>query len=289
MPPRKRKLASILGKGETTAVEKRAEAVPTEARPPSRQRRDPPLHQANDRAAKGKEPALSNPDSSDLSQEEDYHEVQAAHNPPGGSRSTAAGLLPVAGARQGNGARQARRSLASGVVSTFFVPHKGGSARSVAELHLNADDETSLRAVVAALPERFPIQKAALRARYREQFGKWWSQWRSGHSLLFYGLGSKQSLLDEFARECSGDGACLAIDGLHPGVTARQVLANVAALARQTRAGHYRQAAPQDLLRTISDEMATRRVYVVLHNIDGPGEGRHGSVPCTRPFLVCCL
>ena len=63
------------------------------------------------------------------------------------------------------------------------------------------------------------------------QFGRWWAQLRSGSSLLLYGFGSKHDLLTSFAKEWTTDGACFAVNGLHPGLTAKQVgrLAVVAA------------------------------------------------------------
>lgn len=46
---------------------------------------------------------------------------------------------------------------------------------------------------------------------------------RQRFSLLFYGFGSKRSLLEAFADETLTDGGVLACDGLAPGVNAKQV------------------------------------------------------------------
>lgn len=45
----------------------------------------------------------------------------------------------------------------------------------------------------------------------------------AGNSLLFYGFGSKHDLLQRFARCEAEDGACLLVEGLTPGMTAKQV------------------------------------------------------------------
>lgn len=48
------------------------------------------------------------------------------------------------------------------------------------------------------------------------------------------------------------------------------------AAVKQTKAAHYRGCSPDDLLDLLaSDE---RRLYIVLHNIDGPGEAAGGCL-----------
>jgi hypothetical protein len=114
------------------------------------------------------------------------------------------------------------------MVSTFFRDqHVKGSSRTLADLGLDAAGEEgeSLRELLASLPERHRPEKAALRRRQHEQFGRWRAQLRAGNSLLLYGFGSKFELLSRFAREQARDGACLAVNGLQPGLTVRQASA----------------------------------------------------------------
>lgn len=47
---------------------------------------------------------------------------------------------------------------------------------------------------------------------------------RGGHSLLFYGFGSKLELLERFAREVLTDGIVLAVHGYRPMIKVRQAL-----------------------------------------------------------------
>lgn len=136
---------------------------------------------------------------------------------------------------RGRAASPDRPPAASHLVSSFFQGHAAvaGSRRTLADLQLEGlagetgDDAAaaSLRDLLAALPERHAAEKAALRRRLAAQFGRWWAQLRTGNSLLFYGFGSKHELLQRFAREQlgRGDGACLAVNGLQPGLTAKQV------------------------------------------------------------------
>ncbi|EFN52388.1 hypothetical protein CHLNCDRAFT_26858, partial [Chlorella variabilis] len=151
-------------------------------------------------------------------------------------------------------------------------------------------EEGGLRDLLASLPERHPESKAALRRRQHAQFGRWWAQLRAGNSLLLYGFGSKHDLLSRFARQQTGDGACLAVNGLHPGLTAKQVRAGLVPPARtcwtrlkacwacwdrQSWAAHYRGCSKDDMLELVGRDQ--RRLYLVLHNIDGPGLRDHSA------------
>lgn len=166
---------------------------------------------------------------------------------------------------------------AFGRVSSFFAPQIGGSNRSITELNIFTSDEASLRTLVTKLPERLPNEKESLRNRYESMFGRWWSQWRAGHSLLFYGLGSKSALLSKFARSCAQDGACIAINGLEPSITAKQIVVRCAALIKLSKHQRYRNHPAHELLDMISSEHPHRRLYAIIHNIDGPGLRDTGS------------
>lgn len=188
----------------------------------------------------------------------------------------------------------------------------------------------------------------------RPQFGRWWAQLRAGNSLLLCGFGSKYDLLNAFAREWMADGACFTVNGLHPGLTAKQVgragsrsiwhackralqaILRTADPAVSARAGaccrpsgltwqqcnlpaphplrpafcpplatpcnlqilqfgvcalkggkpsHYRGCSKDELLQLVGRD--ARQLYVVLHNIDGPGAfsvARAAEcLPCWQP------
>ena len=171
--------------------------------------------------------------------------------------------------------RAVSKAVASGMVSTFFATENNRLAttgRRIADLRIESklQDDGKLRSIIASLPERFPTEKAALFEQMRSKFGNWWSQWHAGYNLLLYGYGSKRKLLRTFATECSGDGACLEIDGLQKGTTARQILAHVAALASLEKPSRFHSSPIDDMLATIAQEAPERKIYVVIHNIDGP-------------------
>jgi origin recognition complex subunit 2 len=91
---------------------------------------------------------------------------------------------------------------------------------------------------------------------------------RQRFSLLFYGFGSKRALLESFADEALTDGGVLACDGLASGINSKQVLQAVAsALTHRSCKSHSH----SELLSLIVSEPPCRQLYVLLHNIDGPG------------------
>lgn len=92
----------------------------------------------------------------------------------------------------------------------------------------------------------------------------------AGYSLLFYGYGSKRELLLQLGRSWTSDGACFAVEGQQPGLTARDVLVWAAAAAHGAKPAAYRAYSADDLLELLRRPDAAR-VYVIVHGIDGPG------------------
>jgi origin recognition complex subunit 2 len=179
------------------------------------------------------------------------------------------GGRPAKAARGGSGGTAGAGRL----VSTYFQAQKDvGSSRTLADLQLGAaeGEEESLREYLATLPERNVAAKEAARQRHEAQFGRWWAHLRAGNSLLLYGFGSKYDLLEKFAHEWTKDGQCVKINCLQPGVTAKQVMQIAVAVLKGDRKPHlYRSCTKDELLQLVrSDE---RRIYVIIHNIDGPG------------------
>eukprot|EP00198_Chlamydomonas_reinhardtii_P003902 XP_001693238.1 origin recognition complex subunit 2 [Chlamydomonas reinhardtii] len=97
----------------------------------------------------------------------------------------------------------------------------------------------------------------------RKQFDEWHSRMRSNFSVLLYGFGSKRALLDDFARRLAGplnrgDAAVLVYYGYNPRCTAKD---------------------------EVRREAADRHVFVVIHNLDGPG--LRGDVSLLSALASC--
>lgn len=96
---------------------------------------------------------------------------------------------------------------------------------------------------------------------------KWRFLLRRGFSMLFYGFGSKRSLLQTFAKETLLDGGCIVWDGYSPQVSARGIIQTV---AKTLSNKNVRSGQPQECIEAIRAEGPDRYMYVVIHNIDGP-------------------
>jgi len=116
-------------------------------------------------------------------------------------------------------------------------------------------------------------RSARAQAAEAEEYPRWAALLRARFSLLLYGLGSKAALLNHFAATCCTDGGCVLANGFFPDLRPRTLLAAAAAaLSPSASPGEFRARPPAELLAHIAAAAATpgRRLYVVVHNIDGP-------------------
>jgi len=141
----------------------------------------------------------------------------------------------------------------------------------VSDLGISLRDEAGLRKSLSSLPEKIPEVKSSLLSHYIDKFPEFAWQWRAGFSLLFYGYGSKYELLQRIAKGCTAGYPCIFVDGLSPKVHARSILLNVAALARDCKPASLKQEMDERLLAYIRNEAKSRRIFVIISNIDGPG------------------
>jgi len=59
-------------------------------------------------------------------------------------------------------------------------------------------------------------------------FERWARELVEGFNLLFYGVGSKRNILNDFAKRVSGRGHVTVVNAFHPSVTVRDMLASIA-------------------------------------------------------------
>jgi origin recognition complex subunit 2 len=67
------------------------------------------------------------------------------------------------------------------------------------------------------------IEKEALFYKYQQQFPMWLCEMKTGFNLLFYGFGSKQNLLETFAKQYLADQPTLTVYGYTPTISIKQV------------------------------------------------------------------
>ena len=139
-------------------------------------------------------------------------------------------------------------------------------------------------------PTRTEIE-SSLCTYHRSQMDDWHSLLQSGFNLICHGYGSKRLLLNEFAdTHLSQRGNVIVAHSLYPGLTIKDVLVEIEEtfpLIRQTPVPDepglsraidklayriYTYFLPPSALPTPSPfKVAERPLYLVLHNIDGPG------------------
>lgn len=95
-----------------------------------------------------------------------------------------------------------------------------------------------------------------------------------GFNLVFYGFGSKRVVLNDFAsKELARRGHVVVVNGYHPNTTLKDVLASIERVPGLVNAAAT--SADAQVRRICSffsaaDAPRTRRLYLVVHNIDAP-------------------
>ncbi|KAK9844814.1 hypothetical protein WJX74_007129 [Apatococcus lobatus] len=131
-------------------------------------------------------------------------------------------------------------------------------------------DSASARSKAAELPVKHPNEKQALKYRHESRFFHWLLYLHHGFSLLCYGLGSKRELLQRFAHTVLKQaGGVLEVNGLVPNLTSKQILLKAACMLKHATVLTLRRLDLHDLLDQI--QACKGELYIVLHNIDGPG------------------
>ncbi|CAM6124302.1 unnamed protein product [Calypogeia fissa] len=152
------------------------------------------------------------------------------------------------------------------------------------------------------LPPKHKEEQAALLASYEEHYSHWHFQLKCGFGLLLYGFGSKKALLEDFASSELSDGPAVVVNGYLPTVKVKHVVFTIAnALWESIAAGKGGSAkrkkinagqpsssqSVEDLLAFLQDQSETEFVYVLVHNIDGPGV-REDDIQRTLAVVAAC-
>jgi origin recognition complex subunit 2 len=159
----------------------------------------------------------------------------------------------------------------------------GTSADTLSSVRLPA--EAVLNRAIRELPGHVPseAEDAMVRAALRpERMGKLRFWLAAGHSLLFYGFGSKIRVLDDFAQRLadttkSAADVVYVIKGYQPSLSLRTSLAEIASDVVPTSI-RYTKRHLLDYVQAIRNALSvncrgkrasSRHVYLVVHNIDG--------------------
>ena len=180
----------------------------------------------------------------------------------------------------GKGRKRRRKQQHKGIgyiASKGRGRHVGTQANMLGMLDL-ADEET-VRETLGHLPVGHINERAAIVKGLEQQHRRWFQLLRSGFNVLLYGFGSKKALMEDFEKRYFVDGGVIIVNGFFPSLTPKQVVvAAASALASESAdTPTFGEKTPTEtLLAQIQSatrgtpSCAPKRLYIVLHNIDGP-------------------
>ncbi|GMH39279.1 hypothetical protein BSKO_07177 [Bryopsis sp. KO-2023] len=170
---------------------------------------------------------------------------------------------PPSTSRVGNGKPEALNDI------NYFarVARVKSSNNRFRDLSVDVPHQAEVREDIGALPETNINAKNALNYDHKKQFSLWRLQLKAGFNLLFYGLGSKRKLVEDFCSTLD-DGGVMVANGFLGGITAKKIImgANKAILGSQ--AGNMRVLSCEEMIKSIRGSSQT--LYIAIHNIDGP-------------------
>ncbi len=70
-------------------------------------------------------------------------------------------------------------------------------------------------------------EKKELRKYFQKNYEKWFMELRHGFNLLFYGVGSKKGIVEEFVTKCCLDGPQFIIHGFSPTISIKEILLRI--------------------------------------------------------------
>ena len=182
------------------------------------------------------------------------------------------------------------------VLEDYFSAHSGKtgiatSDHTLSKLARPKMDQQSMEEALRGTPGRFLQDRQLLYEEYKQLYPYWLFQISNGFSILLYGVGSKQKLLEDFRRECLSESCHLVINGFFPGLTIKQVLTKLSSEVFG-HAGTFK--SPVDQAQFITRELKTNvqskskaagsgkarqtsgassslpsEIFLVIHNIDG--------------------
>lgn len=155
-----------------------------------------------------------------------------------------------------------------GAGRSYFEAHRGQlrtSHYTLANIHMAP--AAALQTAMSSLPNAFEAEQKAKLAHLVKRFPRYLFMLSAGHSLLFYGYGSKRLLLDTFAQKRTDFDDVVVVSGYNPSVSARTVLSQIADDVLKLHG--YPKRCLLDYVDAIRDGIGSRRVTVVVHNIDG--------------------
>ena len=190
------------------------------------------------------------------------------------------------GGGDGRSKRRRHENKGIGYIASKGRGRQGGAKENMLGT-LDLADEETIRELLGHLPVGHINERAAIVKNLEKQHRRWFQLLRAGFNVLLYGFGSKKALMEDFEKRYFKDGGVIVVNGFFPALTPKQVVvAAAAALVPMSDKTNDKVNAStpaindktptETLLAQIqsatrgSATSAPKRLYIVLHNIDGP-------------------
>lgn len=159
-----------------------------------------------------------------------------------------------------------------GAGRNYFEAHRGAVATTnltLADLSICSPEELAI--ALANFQDPLQDEHRHIAGNFRNNHFKFHYFLDAGHSILFYGLGSKKDLLDEFARYLSSTSDVVVIDGFNPTLSLRSTLTQLANDILRLKSFTKRSLLDYvDAIRDALVETPRTIISIAIHNIDGP-------------------
>ncbi|EDO42434.1 predicted protein, partial [Nematostella vectensis] len=161
------------------------------------------------------------------------------------------------------------------IIQEYFAVHHSTkcltSDRTLASLGAPLMDQEELSEHLQQVSATHQDECVKLYAKYRSFFSKWVFQIRHGFNLLFYGMGSKKVLMDQFRSSMLQGLTQLVVNGFFPSITIKQILNTITEEVLE-HDGAFRSVIDQTtFIRDMFNKgKAPGSLYLIIHNIDGP-------------------
>lgn len=185
----------------------------------------------------------------------------------------------------------------------FLSKEAGGLGKKSGKKISDVDlvDEQELRDALLALVPKHVNEQAALMESYKSFYSKWLFQLRCGFGLLMYGFGSKKKLLEDFASSTLTDGGVVVINGYLPSVNMKSVIStiaevlldqvdNMSARNKSKNTPPFNSHSLKEYISFLDGPGGSESdfaVYVIVHNIDGPGLRESEAQQCLAAVAAC--
>ncbi|KAG0235740.1 Origin recognition complex subunit 2 [Actinomortierella wolfii] len=190
----------------------------------------------------------------------------------------------------------------NGPQKSFFETDEMGAERYFHDAHQKSKtsnntlsklpvlEHADFMAALRKTPVKHARETEMLRLLYEEQFPQWYFELVSGgFNLLFYGYGSKRQLINRFATTFLTDAPLIIVNGFFPTVTVKEILNKITAGVLQYTGPTGSLQEQTAFIHTYfqQPDRPVKKVYLVLHNIDGPNL-RSDKSQAALSYLASC-